>query len=450
MTSRSRALPIRSLRLQSRIGVPAIALSLLAVAGCWSSETDPPSASSASASAKELIGGFGASSSQFNAVGSLTVTSSDPFGGLPFPQQVCTGTLIDQDSVLTAKHCIEAVRYSPNATMTFGLGPNSLNPSVSANVIAYQVAPGEAYGGFTGLGHDLAVVHLDAPLADAPTAGLGLIGADDIGAKLATFGFGDQLSFGGQGGLRQVGGVTVQAISGKIYEMLFGDFATFHEWYTGMPVPEECADVPPISFDEPIVLPGDPQSFNCLNTAIARGTYEFTLLEEFDELYVGGAEGDAQPCYGDSGGPLVRTDDSGELRMYGVVSGSVYTADTSQLCGNGAIYAGLSEATIDFVEASAAWEDPCDVETPAGVCDGTVARRCTTLAESGDHTELSFDCASVGSTCQLQSNGVVGCGEDDSSIAPPAIPGGPEAPVPSVQGVFERAFKAPGQGAAAP
>src|SRR5262245_42933761 len=126
MTSRSGALPLPSLRMQSRMSAVAVALSMLGVAGCWSSETDAPSASSSKESSKELIGGFPANSSQFNAVGSIVVTASDPFGGLPFPSSVCTGTLIDEDTVLTAKHCVDAVRYWPNATMTFGLGPNGL------------------------------------------------------------------------------------------------------------------------------------------------------------------------------------------------------------------------------------------------------------------------------------------------------------------------------------
>jgi hypothetical protein len=400
-------------------------------------------------SSQELIGGFAANSSRFNAVGSLLVSTPDPFGGPPYPMQVCTGTLIDQDTVLTAKHCLDVVQYAPDATMTFALGPDAANPGASSSVIAYQVAPGEPYGGFTGMGRDLVAVQLDTPLAEAPTAGLAAISDDDIGDRLATFGFGEQLSFGAGGGTRQVGGVTVRAISGKIYELLFGDFATFHEWYTGMPVPPECADVQPIPPDEGVVVIDDPTSFECLNTAFALGTYEYTLLEEFDEIYAGGVAGDAQPCYGDSGGPLVRADDSGKLVVYGVVSGSVYT-DSNQLCGNGAVYAGLSEETIDFFQTAAAWKDPCGVDTTTGVCDGTVARRCTTLGEGGEHTELSFDCATVGATCQVQKSGYVGCGEDDSSFGPPAVEGSPGVPVISGTSIFGNAFKAPGQGAVSP
>src|SRR5262245_13888655 len=144
MTSRSTTLPLYSLCTWSRIGAASIMLLTLTVAGCWSSETEAPRASSASASTQELIGGFAANSSQFNAIGSVLITASDPFGG-PYPAQVCTGTLIDSDTVLTAKHCVDAVRYTPNATMSFGLGPNSASPTTSVNVIAYQVADPNEY-----------------------------------------------------------------------------------------------------------------------------------------------------------------------------------------------------------------------------------------------------------------------------------------------------------------
>lgn len=448
MTLCSRAVSRRSLPMQSGMGTVVVVLSMLATAGCWSSQTDAPRVSSAAESSQELVGGFPANSSQFNAVGSLTMLYMDPFGG-PYPGQVCTATLVDQDTVLTAKHCIEAVRYSPGTTLTFGLGPSTAAPSATSDVIAYQLPPGDPYGGFTGMGRDLAVVQLDEPIADAPTAGLATIGEDDVGDRLATFGYGDQYQFGGVAGTRQVGGVTVQAVAGRIYELLFGDFETFHEWYTGMPVPPECVDVPAIPPNGP-VGPIEVLDFNCLNTAFAKGTYESTVLEAFDEVYVGGAEGDAQPCYGDSGGPLVSTDAEGDLVVHGVVSGSVYTPDGSGNCGNGAVYAGLSAETIEFIETAAAWEDPCEVDTTQGVCDGTVARRCTALSESGERRELSFDCASVGATCQTQQNGAVGCGEDDSSFGPPSIEGGV-----SVVGVpgpvaFPTAFQAPGEGAPAP
>lgn len=441
--------PHVSLRAQAGKAATSAAWMALAIAGCSSTtsiEGDVPSVSSAS---EALIGGFAANSSEFNAVGSIVATITDPWGG-PYPSQVCTGTLIDDDTVLTAKHCLDVALYSQGAVLTFGLGPNALAPTASAEVIAYEVAPGEPYGGFSGYGTDVAVLHLGSPLTDAPTASVGRIGEDDVGDRLATFGYGEQFPSGGGAGMRAVGAVTVGAVSGRIYEVLFGDFETFHMWYAGTPVPPQCADVAPVNPNEPIIaLPADPQALECLNTAFAKGTYEFTLLEDRHELYVGGVEGDAQPCYGDSGGPLVRPNDAGDLVVFGVVSGSVYMADSPSVCGHGATYAGFSEETIEFIEAATAWEDPCELGTSTGICDGTVARRCSTLSEGENRRELSFDCASAGTTCQLQQSGYVGCGEDDSSFAPPGI--SPIGGIPVAPPVFfSKAFKAPGAGADGP
>jgi hypothetical protein len=137
--------------------------------------------------------------------------------------------------------------------------------------------------------------------------------------------------------------------------------------------------------------------------------YDTTVLDEGYEVFVGGAKGDAQPCYGDSGGPLLRRNTAGELVVYGVTSGGL--GSQAQVCDFGAVYATFGPGVLEFVEESRSWVDPCLGLTSSGVCEGDVAHRCTNPAE-GPRRAVQFDCAMLGETCGVQSDGAVGCGSD--------------------------------------
>jgi hypothetical protein len=394
---------------------------------------DSPSVSAPKQSAQDLIGGFAAADPALNAVGSMAIMYTD--GDYRSFDLVCSGSLIDSDTVLTAKHCIEAVSYYSDYgySLVFSIGPVTSSPAAWSEVIALQPAPGD-YGGFNNMGHDVAVLQLATPLSDTPTLQLGTLTPSDIGKDFVGMGYGD-MDNNEVYGTRRVGTLTLRANSGYTWEVLYGSFAAFYEWETGESLPPECADVPSspggIILDPVIGAAGggapgpiggsggsddDAGVVDCSLASYIRSLFESVRLEDQHEVVAGGAPGNAQPCYGDSGSPLLKLNTAGQLVGYGVVSGG--SGSRTQICDHGVVYAAFDSAIVDFLNQAKGWADPCKGLVFKGECSGSVARRCSTLAE-GERRKLAFDCANVGSSCEPQPDGSVGCG-DDSSFEPPA------------------------------
>ncbi|HTU62805.1 MAG TPA: trypsin-like serine protease, partial [Polyangiales bacterium] len=163
----------------SRMAVKLGAVGLLLLAGCLQAHELEPS-TGVSLKAAAVIGGFEADSPKLNAVGSISrlkkgvsVPIDDFDAGLPAAEPAltmsCSGALLNDRTVLTAKHCTGefAAAARSDETLVFALGPDALHPTAYATVIDVEEAPGGTTQGFARNGHDVAVLHLLEPLEGA-------------------------------------------------------------------------------------------------------------------------------------------------------------------------------------------------------------------------------------------------------------------------------------------
>jgi hypothetical protein len=264
----------------------------------------------------------------------------------------------------------------------------------------------------------------------------------DIGKKFVEIGYGYQDNLGTYG-TRRTGKAELQARSGRIFEVMFGSFEAFRSWVeTGDPgvnAPFITGPVGPSAFlplgrslprseggaagsggaagegpSEPEGKAGgigtagqggngaeDPDAY-------LREIYESTILVEGYEAIFGGAPGDAQSCYGDSGSPIIRADATGNLVAYGVVSGGL--GSNQLICDFGGVDATFGPDVYPFLQSSKEWVDPCAGLPIAGVCDDTIAKRCTSPVE-GPRRPIEFDCSMLGQICATQPDGTAGCSD---------------------------------------
>jgi hypothetical protein len=396
---------------------------------------------------QDIIGGFNATDPRLDGTGSLVITYPSYYGYYYPPEEFCTAALITPETVLTAKHCADIIPYAARygVTVSYAVGPNSASPREMVEVVAVETAPGNQ-GGFVNYGRDVAVVHLDRPITDAPLVQVGVLGDEHVGQPFAAIGYGVQDN-SYTAGTRRLGKQTLRAREGKVFEIMFGSFERFFTWWqTGViaaqkgvtqPLPGTASDAgapsdaaPPPDAGVDGGYPGYPD-YN--SEAYARMVYDTTVLEAGYEVVTGGAGGDAQPCYGDSGGPLVNRV-NGQFVSYGVVSGGISSRDSA--CDMGTVYASFGPESLAFIEQAKTWVDPCGDMSSTGMCDGEVARRCTTVNE-GRRRVVDFDCSLLGLECNTTS-GQVACG--GAVLAPPP-PTRPKEQLPSFRAMADRAFQ---------
>jgi hypothetical protein len=433
------------LGLLSRMAVTSL---LIAYAGCAPEEetSDEPQVAGGDA---ELIGGVAANSPTLNAIGTLGVTETYPSCGRPGPvtydRLVCSASLIAPRVVLTAKHCVDSLLYGGRyATPYFGIGPNALAPIRKVPIVQIERSPVDL-GGFNNYGRDVAVVYLGEPVTDVRPLGIAELTTDAIGQRFGAIGYGVQDN-AGTSGTRMAGSVTVNALEGRVFELIFGNYEAFRDWFitSGGPIGRP---IPPIPLPPGVIIDGGvrprPDAGVVTDGGIAdggypdfyelliRSRYENTLLLPGYEAYVGNRRGDAQLCRGDSGSPLVRAS-QGQLYAYGVVSGGIPSRELT--CDYGAVYASFGPETVQFLQNARNWVDPCDGVTENGQCDGDVATRCTDITE-GPRRLTVTDCSLLGQTCAVGSDGRAACataGEPPVVLEEPdpcgGYPGYPDVP----------------------
>lgn len=128
-------------------------------------------------------------------VAALVVVPSDPDTGRPMPQILCTGTLVDSDTIVTASHCSEfAEYYFPGAPVrvTFADVVDSdrdgfVDPGVKLLSGTLVTHPG--YGApSVSNPYDVAVFELDKQIRTVTPAGVPTVGyLDDKGLQTRTY-----------------------------------------------------------------------------------------------------------------------------------------------------------------------------------------------------------------------------------------------------------------------
>lgn len=411
--------------------------------------------SDVSGDTSEIIAGVPANGAKLNAIGSVGYFYEDPWSGQSYYSFYCSATLIGSQTVLTAKHCVEyfASDYMNGLRTFFAVGPDTANPLEMHEVVEVKQAPDGIGGGLVGYGHDVGVMHLGQPVTTQKPLALCELKESSVGKKLTAIGYGVQNN-AYKAGTRRAGNVTVRALSGLLYPAIFGSFEAFKKWALTGEAPAgnvAAGKLPGIIIPTQRPLPNSSSSGDSIAEGVAgdgsggtggggggsggkggggtagkggggeggsptdpfeeylREIYDTVALEEGYEALVGGAKGDAQPCYGDSGGPLLESKKNGQLVIHGVASGVL---STNQLvCDLGAIYATFGPEVKEFLNAEKDWVDPCEGESFAGTCsDEGVARRCTDPSE-GPRRLVEFDCTLLGQVCAIQPDGTAGCSD---------------------------------------
>ncbi|HEY0706733.1 MAG TPA: trypsin-like serine protease [Polyangia bacterium] len=395
--------------------VAAVSAGLLAAC---EHEPLPGPAAEPDQSDKRLIGGFVANDARLDAIGAMVmVPPSGP------PQHLCGASVLTPETVVTAKHCVEAIPQATRAgfRIGFAIGPNVASPKQLIEVASVENAPGDE-GGFIAIGRDVSVLHLDRPVKGVTPIAIGQLTDEEVGRGFAAVGYGVQDNYRVLG-TRRLGRQTLKAREGLVYEWLFGSFERYLHYRRNGDVPAGD-DVPP-----PEALPPGYE-------AMVRAEWERAVLLPEYEVVTGGVPGDAQPCFGDSGSPLVRFE-GGRFVGYGVVSGGLGT--TRAVCDLGTVYATFGPEVATFLDGAVSWVDPCGDIDVRGSCDGDVARRCTNLNE-GPRRLSTFDCGLLGMTCNQGPGGQVSC--DGNPTAPPR-PTPPPGAAAEIQDLVARSFASP-------
>jgi hypothetical protein len=381
--------------------------SSLSLFACGNSTESPQASASAPVveqrQEEPLIGGVEAFSRKLNAVGTVgTLNSEGRY------ERWCTASLIGPRTVLTARHCVimmsgplrghHLVDLMP---VYFAVGPDARSPERLVEAIAADLSPVNQ-GGFLALGNDVAVYHLAAPIDDVEPLKVAEmpLREEDIGKRYTTLGYGvkdnDEDVNGPERIVRRMGQVTLRALQGRIFKLMFGSFDAMYSELVEVYGPEEA------------------RKFE----ADMRDAYKNLVLVRGYEAWLGHLPGDVQTCRGDSGGPLlgkvaVGPDGKLENQLFGVVSGSWFS---NQLrCDYGMVYATIGPRTREFIARAYQYQDPCVGLTVRGTCDGTIAIRCSDKGE-GARRVFRMDCADVDMVCAPNPAGVVGCVDPDEVV----------------------------------
>lgn len=260
----------------------------------------------------------------------------------------CSATLVAEQAVITARHCIPEFSSDPNvgAFLEAGFLPvfvyseNALFSQAFTPIVDYVVAPPVASNG--GLlqdgGRDIAVAYLASAPEGVKPAKLGEFKSSQLGKRFKIAGYGR--NGGPEGGDpsyygdRFVGSATARADHGEWYPLLFrGNYKKFLNWY---------------HTDSVYAFDGQTSDQE------AASLWHFFALEPKFEILVGGLKGESVPCHGDSGGPLF-LEEGKNITVYG--SSFAVEDSASKVCALGSAYVAFNDTIIDFVREATGVEE---------------------------------------------------------------------------------------------
>lgn len=290
-----------------------------------------------SAREQTVFGGEPTDAEKYAAVGSLTTKHAielEP-GAPPFVyyDSFCTGTLVADTAVLTARHCTEAASEYQAAGLEiyFTLGSSTFEPEQALPVVGWKQAPASKKhpGLLLDGGRDVAVAYLGEEPVGVVPAKIGLFKDKQADDKFEIIGFGYTDYYLEEYGFYDVGSkvagvVQGRSLGGPWYSLLFGgDYDAFLEWYLTDAVTDS---------------PSEEQALEWWN---------IYNLEPGYELLAGGRPGEALGCFGDSGGPLA-VSKKNKLTVYGVSFAT--ESSQSNVCTGGGAYLVLNSKMHEFVE----------------------------------------------------------------------------------------------------
>ena len=232
------------------------------------------------------------------------------------------------------------------------------------------------FGGFVGLGSDVAIAFLAEDVTDIEPWQWAPLEPEDVGQQYIGFGYGIRNNYE-DAGPRYLGMMDLRGIGGNHAENLFGSYEGFLDHYAELPYADYY----------------DPEEF-----------YGYMTLLPEHEASFGNAPGNAQDCYGDSGGPIVRLVDD-QMTTYGVVSGGVESLEL--ICDWGGVYSVFGPVAADFIDRALA----CPMIPVDGMCVGDTAVRCAP-PEEGGYVPVQTDCSLLGLMCAQDEAGEISCIED--------------------------------------
>lgn len=290
-------------------------------------------------STQAVLGGELAEDAKYAAVGSLVIVveypGDDEIPAFTYYEPFCSGTLIEDTAVLTARHCTQAAAeyQAAGLEVAFAFGSWTYEPDQVVAISGWKEAksskthPGLLLDG----GRDIAVVYLaDEPVGIRPAKIAEFDKKKQLKSEFEIVGFGyndyylEEYGFYDVG-TRIVGKVGGRAIQGQWYSLLFGGkYDDYLEWY----------------FTD-AVTGGEPSEEE------ASAWWDIYSLEPGYELLAGGRPGEALGCFGDSGGPLAIAKKK-QLTVYGVSFG--VEASQSTICTRGGAYLVLNKEIYSFVQ----------------------------------------------------------------------------------------------------